>query len=498
MTNLAKAQSLFFSALHAHEKGDLNTAELLYREALLLAPGRSSVVKNLSAVLFELQKWDCACDLCSLHLESYPADILVRTQLGNTQLGMGLFENALENYAAVLGYAPDQSEALINMAYAMESLGRLPEALSNLNHLIELTPDHAAALVNRGNVLTKLNRFEDALRDYQRAQRIEPTSPMSYWNESVCRLFSGDLEGGWKLYGWGWQAGQRGGKKPEFTQPTWNGTDHVNTLLVWGEQGIGDQILFSGMLNDLRSRVKNIVVAIEKRLVPLFRRSFPDFDVTDIDTATTLDKVDQQIAVGDLGLHFRKNWQAFTNQGKRILVPDQARLKALRQRLSDGKHLICGFSWSSTNPKIGRFKSLAEADLSVLGAIQGVRWVDLQYGDTREQRSRFMERFGLNITHFDDIDNFNDIDGLAALTGACDLVVTVSNTTAHLAGALGVPTKVMLPHDIGRLWYWHYDKATSPWYPPCSLIRQSIAGDWTPVIASISFQIEEQAKTFRQ
>lgn len=494
MTNLAKAQSLFYSALHAHERGNLDTAEQLYREALVLAPGRSSIVKNLAAVLFELEKWDCACDLCSLHLESHPADIMVRAQLGNTHLGMGQFEEALESYAVVLAYAPDHPETLINMAYAMECLGRLHEALSHLNHLIELTPAQAAALGNRGNVLTKLNRFDDALRDYQKAQRIEPASPMPYWNESVCRLFSGDLEGGWKLYGWGWQAGQRGKTKPEFAQQAWNGRDHVNTLLVWGEQGIGDQILFSSMLDDLRGRAKHVIVATEKRLVPLFRRSFPDFEVTDIDTATTLGNIDRQIAFGDLGMYLRKDWRDFPGECKKILSPDPARLQNLRKRLCANENLICGFSWTSTNPKIGKFKSLAESNLSALGTIQGARWVDLQYGDTREDRKRFVDRFGFSVTHFDDIDNFNDIDGLAALTGACDLVVTVSNTTAHLAGALGIPTMVMLPHGIGRLWYWHHDKVTSPWYPSCKLVRQSTAGDWAPVIADISSQITELAK----
>lgn len=494
VSDLASAQSLFFSALKAQQKGDLDAAEKLYREALVLAPGRSSIVKNLAAVLFELKKFDAACALCTQHLESCPTDALLWTQLGNTRMGMGQFEQALVSYTTALGHVPDHPETLINAAYAMECLGRPQDALLYLDRLIELAPDNAAAVGNRGNVLTKLNRFDDALRDYQQAQRIEPASPMPYWNESVCRLFSGDLESGWKLYGWGWQAGQRGKAKPEFAQPAWNGRDHVNTLLVWGEQGIGDQILFSSMLDDLRNHAKHVVVATEKRLVPLFRRSFPDFDVTDIDAAVRLDQIDRQTAFGDLGMHLRKDWRDFPRERKKILVPDPARLQTLRKRLGDGESLICGFSWSSTNPRTGQFKSLAEADLSSLGAIPRVSWVNLQYGDTREDRKRFMNQFGFSITHLDDIDNFNDIDGLAALTGACDLVVTVSNTTAHLAGALGIPTMVMLPYGVGRLWYWHHDQASSPWYPSCSMIRQSTAGDWAPVITGISAQITELAK----
>ena len=192
-------------------------------------------------------------------------------------------------------------------------------------------------------------------------------------------------------------------------------------------------------------------------------------------------------------MFFRKNWRDFPDGRKKILIPDPARSQNLHQRLGGGKDLICGFSWSSTNPRIGVFKSLAEADLSAMGAHKGVRWVDLQYGDTREDRNRFHARFGLDVTHLDDIDNFDDIDGLAALICACDLVVTVSNTTAHLAGALGIPTIVMLPEAVGRLWYWHHDAANSPWYPSCSLIRQVSPGDWVPVIDAVSGKIADLA-----
>jgi tetratricopeptide (TPR) repeat protein len=494
MSDLAKAQSLFFSALQAQERSDLNSAEQLYREALRLVPGRSSIVKNLAAILLESAKFDEASELCAGHLQSHPEDYAVWTQLGNTQLGIRQFERALENYNTALSLAPDDSETLINAAYALESLGRLRDALVHLNRVITLAPENAAALGNRGNILAKLNRFQDALGDFERSRDIAPASPMSYWNESVCRLFTGDFEGGWKLYDWGWKAGQRGKRPAGIMQPQWNGIDYVKRLLVWGEQGIGDQILFSSMLEELRDRAKQIIVAVDFRLLPLLRRTFPELEFADIKDANNLHDADQQIAMGDLGGFFRKGWHDFPKERKRALIADTERSQMLRTRMGNGRELICGFSWSSTNPKIGPFKSLDEADLSALGAIKGVRWVDLQYGDTRRDLHRFQSRFGLNISRVDDIDNFNDIDGLAALIGTCDIVVSISNTSAHLAGALGVSTIVMLPEAVGRLWYWHHGASSSPWYPSCSLIRQSTPGDWTPVIEGVCSQITERVK----
>ena len=493
MSNLANAQSLFFSALQAHERSDLKTAEHLYREALALAPGRSSIIKNLAAVLLESAKFDEVRALCSGHLRSHPDDAVVWTQLGNNFLGEGQFAQALESFTTALAQTPDNTEILINAAYALECLGRPLDALTFLNNAIQIAPDNAAAIGNRGNVLAKLNHFQEALLDFQHAQRIAPESPMSYWNESVCRLFSGDLEDGWRLYDWGWKARQRGERPPGATQPRWNGIDYVNRLLVWGEQGIGDQILFSSMLDELNGRAKHIIVAVDSRLMEILRRTFPGFDFIDIKTLNNPLDADQQIAIGDLGRFFRKDWGDFTKAQKKYLIPDASRVQMLRKRLSNGQDMVCGFSWSSTNPRIGLFKSLAEADLSPLAGVKSTRWVDLQYGDTLQDRGRFLDQFGLNVTHLADIDNFNDIDGLAALIGACDIVVSVSNTTAHLAGALGVPTVVLLPEAVGRLWYWHHGVTSSPWYPSCRLIRQTAPGDWTSVIDSACKLITEQA-----
>lgn len=491
--DLASAKSLFSSALDAHKRQDFRSAEHLYREALACAPGRSSIIQNLSTLLIEQKKFDEVRELCTSQLRLNPREPVLWNQLGNAHLGAGDFEDALSSYAVALDCMPDNLEALLNSAYALERLGQATEALSKLNRLIDIDPIHVAALNNRGNMLTKLNRFDEALRDYARAQAIDPTAAISYWNESICRLLLGDYERGWNLYGWGWKSGQRGAPPPYFDQPGWNGADYVDTLLVWGEQGVGDQILFSSMLGDLKGRANRIIIALDHRLLPLLRRSFPDFEFIDLKDARSFRGIDQQIAIGDLGKFFRKALADFPSETKKFLQPDATRAETIRKHLRRSGAFVCGFSWLSTNPSIGRFKSMSEADLSPLGAIRDAHWVDLQYGDTRKDLDHFRSQFGLDVHHLDDIDNLNDIDGLAALISTCDLVVTASNTTAHLAGALGVPTMVMLPNAVGKLWYWHHDLPSSPWYPSCRLIRQAVPGDWASVLATAADEIRKIA-----
>ena len=133
---------------------------------------------------------------------------------------------------------------------------------------------------------------------------------------------------------------------------------------------------------------------------------------------------------------------------------------------------MVGLSWISKAPIGGEQKSARLADFAALLRSPGYRFVDLQYGDTGAEREAVERELGIRVERLPDIDNTNDLDGLAALMGACDAVVTVSNTTAHLAGALGRPTLVMVPHGHARIWYWFRDKDESPWYPRVRVRRQ--------------------------
>ena len=125
-------------------------------------------------------------------------------------------------------------------------------------------------------------------------------------------------------------------------------------------------------------------------------------------------------------------------------------------------------------------------DFEALLRLPNCRFIDLQYGDTSEERAAVERELGVRVENLPDIDNKEDIDGLAALISACDRVVTVSNTTAHLAGALGRDTTVLLPAGHGRPWYWFKDRADSPWYPTVRLTRQAAGQPWAEVAAQVA------------
>jgi hypothetical protein len=296
----------------------------------------------------------------------------------------------------------------------------------------------------------------------------------------------GRFEEGWRLYESRWPAGA-GGSQRKYRQPRWDGARLGGTLMIWGEQGLGDQILYAGMLPEMAGRADRIIVEVEPRLVPLFARSFPGLEVIAYGEELYSGHLDAHEPLVGLGRFFRLAWQAFPRREGGYLVAEETRTRSLRERLATDGKLLVGLSWRSYNPRLYRAKTARLEELRM----PNLRFVDLQYGDTAEERAEVEQKLGVRVERLEDIDNTRDIDGLAALISACDLVVTVSNTTAHLAGALGKPTFVLVPHGNARLWYWFAEGDTSPWYPPVRLRRKTMQQTWAMMAQALAGEVAE-------
>jgi hypothetical protein len=272
-----------------------------------------------------------------------------------------------------------------------------------------------------------------------------------------------------------------------YPQTRWNGGRVHGALLAWGEQGLGDEILYSSMMPDLLARTDQVVLEVEPRLVALMQRSFPTVTVIPLKPELYSGNVAVQEPLGGLGLHFRPTFEDFPKRDRGYLVADAVRAAELRSRVAgDGKFVI-GLSWLSKAVS-GKSKSASLREFEPLLRLPNCRFVDLQYGDTAADRTTVERELGIRIERLD-IDNTNDIDGLAALITACDAVVTVSNVTAHLAGALGRPTWVLVPHGVGRLWFWFHAGNDSPWYPRVRVFRQQRARPWSELLPMVLKEI---------
>jgi len=459
-----------------------------YDRAVALRPDYAAAYNNRGDALRLLNRLDEALASYDRALSLQPNMVEAHVNRGGTLRMMRRYDAALAAFDDALKHDAKHAKALNNRGALLRDSLRYTEAIQSFNQALALQPRYIEAVVNLASTQREFGLHDQALRNFDKALALEPSHPEAHMNKGLALLATHEWTPGWTEYEWRWKCKDFAFIPRPFHYPAWDGKPlNGGTLLVLGEQGIGDEILYSSMLNDLLAQNVKIVWETEPRLVPLFARSFPMITVVaradPPHPATTSPHVAAQIAIGNLGKFMRRHTENFTGQG--YLKVDDERSAGYRRRLrQDGKTRVVGISWVSSNPDFGARKSMALRDLAPLwrAAATDTCFVDLQYGATQGERAAA----GLALTRLDDLDLTDDIDGVAALIAACDRVVTISNTTAHLAGGLAVPVDILISEGSGKLWYWGTNAPTTPWYSSARLYRQPAPGAWTHVIEDVA------------
>ncbi len=461
-----------------------------FERAVNLQPNNAEFHYNFGKALRAAERFDEARASYQAALRLKPDYPEALSNLSETLMSLELPDEALKAADNALRLRPDHAEAWSNRGAALIGLRQPQAAFDALNHALGIRPGLQKALANRGSVLMGLNRFAEARTDFENALTIAPDEPLMQWNLSMCQLLTGDFVAGWPAYGARWSMALKG-LHPQFPQPQWDGQPGDQRLLVWGEQGLGDQILFTSMFAEAAQRMRHVRFAVAPRLLTLYRRSFDGLQFCTPEEAAADQAFDTYICMGDLGRFFRTRTEDFLAHRAAYLRADASRTRELRQQISQPGKAVCGLSWYSNNKDVGREKSIALAALSRAFSGLDFSYVDLQYGDTDVERAEVLRSGGIAVDRVPAVDTFNDIDGLAALVDACDVIVTISNTTAHLAGALGKTVFLMLPYSIGRFWCWQTDRNDALWYPNLRIFRQPAEGDWASVIGQVREALAE-------
>jgi len=245
--------------------------------------------------------------------------------------------------------------------------------------------------------------------------------------------------------------------------------------------------------SDIDARV---TVSADIRLHALFKRSMPEIELINsktVDAVNIENLFDYQAPIGDIGFLFEVDKALQNKTAKDFLQINQNKCIEIKNKnpFLLGK-FVCGISWKSNNKDIGIAKSLNLIDLAPLLSIENVLFVSLQYGSTADEIEFVEKNIGIKIHTIDGLDIFNDIDGLVSLISLCDLVVTTSNITAHLTGAIGKKGMVLMPFSKGKIWYWHSGVGPSLWYPSLEMVSQLHMNDWTDPIQKCKKWILDQ------
>jgi len=454
---------LFRKALAKQNSGDVAKAQHLYRRALRI--GRhASVYVNLGVIASKQGRRRRAEAFYRQAIKLDPACAIAHNNLGVILMEEGNLDAAAMTYAKAINLG-ETPESLANMANLYSINEQYAEAMDLCMRALKINPNHPQALSNAALVLWSQNEHEMAIETLRRAIACGADA-VSHVNLGMLLLATGQYAEGWQEYNWRFSASKIAMRGPAHV-PVWSGREHVQgTLYVWPEQGLGDEIMYAANMAYAASKANRVVWECEPRLRDLLQRGAPaNVEVVPMQYSPPVSADTRaQIPVGCVGQLARPSGEAY-------LKADPERVAKYRAAMPSDKKIV-GISWHSSNAKYGHKKSLAHADFAAFTENPDMHCVSLQYGN--------VDHGALDV--MPGLDMMRDIDGVAALIKACDLVVTVSNTVAHLAGALGVPTIVLVSDAGGKLWYWGTGERT-PWYASVRIERFTRAR--VPVISAL-------------
>ena len=493
------------------------------RRACALAPDDAVLHLGLGEVALAAGAEDEAATHLLAALARSPGDGRIGVTLARLRVAQGVAAmakgdrmTAAQAFSAAMRLDPRQADAAANLAALCNIEGHFPEADALSRAAIAIAPGHVAAWTNLGNTLHRQSRHDEAAEAFGQALarddaavnaatglglsllamgRLEqaviaqraavmanPACPVAHLNLAYCLLAAEKFAEGWPEFEW---RGLVGVPVPVMAGPVWRGEPlYGRRILVQAEGGYGDMLQFARYVPLLLQRGGQVIMQVRAPLRRLFS-ALPCLEIAG-------DAPRYDLSVKLLSLP-----RLFGTVGDTIPPPlplrlEQDRVAAWRARVLEGHAgaLVVGLVWSGASRRdepaqaeMDRRRSVALARLAPLATVAGVRLVSLQEGAAGAQ----IADVGLKL--FDAMAEMADFADTAALTAACDLVISVDTAMVHLAGSLGVPVWLLDRYD--GCWRWGKGVATSPWYPRLLLFRQETPGDWDGVVARVAVSLEK-------
>jgi tetratricopeptide (TPR) repeat protein len=485
---LAQAHTL---AVGLYEAGRFTDAAAACRIILDADASRTDTLLLLGLCGWELGDRESALRIFDLALRLRPDFPEALNNRGLLLLELDRPEDALADFDRALLLRSDYAKACNNRGNALAVLGRLTEALAGYDHAVRLDPNYVDAHYNRGNVLQEQLRLGEAVASYARVLELRPDYADAHWNRGLCLLVMGNLPDGWEAYEWCWRLPANQGSLAALglQQPILTPEMSVRgrSVLLVAEQWFGDTLQFCRFASVLADQGAKIILEVQTPLVSLVR-SLPGVDQV-ISQGAGRPNHDLCCPLLSLPGLLKMDMDSIPAQVPYLKEAPELRAK-WQQMLGRFKGLRIGLAWSGSQKTKGdqRHKFPSSCPLAIFSrllAVDGIQFVSLQREVLESDQAALAT---LPIRHFGE--RLRDFADTAALTSLMDLVITIDTSIAHLAGAIGRPTWVLLPyfHD----WRWFLHREYSPWYPTVRLFRQQSPQDWGGVIARVSRNVAER------
>ena len=495
LANAYKTRDLLDSTIRSH------------RKAICVAPAAEKSLSDLGLVLGKIDT-EISRHLHAWALRLAGDDPIYLRNYAFTLTQIGALVEAVAVLHRAVSIKPDCNSSWMGLAVTMRDMHRLAVALQMIDRAlilqplsapkidckgtilsragevlsgveshkmaVSLSPEFFEGLTNLANLFLEIGSVDNAILNYDRASRLSPNNPSPLWNASLARLSQGDFRTGWLLHENRFAAEAVNTERlPNI--PSYDAELHHSvSVFVTSEQGIGDEIMFGSLLRDFRACVGSLTIQVDPRLAPLFRRSFSGTaEIKEKGRYEPRFSPSAQIPLGTIGMYLRNRPEDFQEKNGGYLLADPQRVANYSALLTArGRAPTIGISWRTSNQESAWKRNIDLLTIvEVLAeALPTAQLVNLQYGDIQGELDDSRISRSEMVWRCPQLDLTTDLDGVAALISACDAILTIGNTTAHIAGALGKQAVVMLP--FASSWRWMAWGHTTPWYSSLRLFRK--------------------------
>lgn len=445
--NFEEAKKSFIEGLNYFNKERYLDAENKFKESISYFPNRVSTLLNLAATQILLQKHDEALINSKLIIQLEPRNIL-----------------AIMNISTVYSYQRDFIKALHYIEIAVKIDSKNPDILAN-----------------KASILRFMGKIENALEIYNEALKFNKDSISIKFNKSICELSLERFQEGWINYEY------RETKNFSYTKiKKW--PDKTMKILILSEQGVGDVVMFSSLLQFIKD-FDNITFLIDRRFEDIYKYSFPKINFVNFDNFISINFKDYyQIRIGSLSQFYIQSRNDF-----KYLINPYLKLPPNEDRLLSGyidsKKVNIGIYWFSNSKQSGKVTKIHLSQIIKSLNVVDKNFISLQDGGYDDEIISVEKMLNVRIKRINNFDLKNDINRLARLISKCNLIISISTTVVHLAGALGIPTIVLCQYSPD--WRFFQFKEKFPWYPNTYILKQESLDDWSVPLQKLNFKVNE-------
>ncbi|MBL4602337.1 MAG: tetratricopeptide repeat protein [Emcibacteraceae bacterium] len=528
-----------------YKQGDYNQALKHFTRSWDYDSKNPGIIKLVAECLFQIGNRNVAINLLAFALQENPSDPVIISILGNAALKMDLFDLSQKFHQIYIQLKPEDPIGYNNYASALREDGKLDEAINFLQDILPLFPEEDILWNTLGSSVAFRDGGAAAIVFYEECLRLNPKNSLALNNittpymsigevkkaEEAARksialnpnlakihlflstlLFSSRrLEEGWKEYQWRKSEGNITGTIAYNKIPQWQGEDLTGKkIFIFGEQGIGDEIIFTWLYNEIIEEAEKVGLACTTRLVPLFKNSFKkahvceyidrfdsklDFDLKTF-PGTDITEYDYICCAGDLARYKWLKYEDIKPSSEAILHPSEEKMAYWRERIAELPHKISvGISWRSgiTHAKRARnYTSLL--NWQPILKQKNINFINIQYGDCAAELEELEKETGIKIHNFEDLNLKDDFDGTTALIKNCDLFIGPGSAPLVQSMCVGVESWALLS---GNPW-WCFGEETPIWQQNMRAFNKTDNDPWESLLEDCGAELKKWLKTKRK